>query len=65
MSHRLSKVLFFAAAPEEGDHPERRQRRPQQEEAGVDAEVGWDCSLGTTEEESKALLITIQMIYPT
>lgn len=39
--------------------------RLQQEEANANAEVGRDCSLSTAEEESKALLIRIKMIYST
>lgn len=39
--------------------------RLQQEEADTNAEVGRDCSLSTAEEESKALLIRIKMIYST
>lgn len=34
MSHQLSEVLFFAAAPEEGDHPGRSQGEPTAAAAG-------------------------------
>lgn len=41
------------------------ERRLQKWEADANAEVGRDCSLSTAEEESKALLIRIKMIYST
>lgn len=44
---------------------QKDERRLQQEEADANAEVGRDCSLSTAEEESKALLIRIKMIYST
>lgn len=62
------KFSFFAADPDEGEAEKDASvsaRRLQQEEAEVNPEVGWDCSTGTTEEESKALIIIVKITYST